>query len=186
MDGWRHPAVTQGDGPPAIFYRRAPESTSKISIKAPRVAWRRLETFHFPCTLFRDRAHIRNQGGSGVERMLSQTGDQGLAALLDRCRHKVLARRPRPLARAIFSCLLRRDASRQERRTYARSPKGGCTLAVGSRVHTYRRGGHRGPWRKAPPCRRRVVGSRARVSDVNRQIEFPSYVIMCEGGKVTP
>ena len=121
MDGWRHPAVTQGDGPPAVFYRRAPESTSKISIKAPRVAWCRLETFHFPCTLFQDRAHIRNQGGSGVERMLSQTGDQGLAALLDRCRHKVLARRPRPLAlaRAIFSCLLRRDASRQERRTYA-------------------------------------------------------------------
>ena len=115
MDGWRHPAVTQGDGPPAVFYRRAPESTSKISIKAPRVAWCRLETFHFPCTLFQDRAHIRNQGGSGVERMLSQTGDQGLAALLDRCRHKVLARRPRPLARAIFSCLLRRDASRQER-----------------------------------------------------------------------
>ena len=102
MDGWRHPAVTQGDGPPAVFYRRAPESTSKISIKAPRVAWRRLETFHFPCTLFQDQAHIRNQGGSGVERMLSQTGDQGLAALLERERdtNTVVASKCSPVDRA--------------------------------------------------------------------------------------
>ena len=177
MDGWRHPAVTQGDGPPAVFYRRAPESTSKISIKAPRVG-RVVSSRDFPLSLhsFSRSSHIRNQGGSGVERMLSQTGDQGLAALLDRCRHKVLARRPRPLARAIFSCLLRRDASRQERRTYAIA-KG--WVYVGSWLQsTYAYIQERRTPRSVeestavspPRCRL----ARARVSDVNHQIEFPA------------
>ena len=145
MDGWRHPAVTQGDLPPFFTVARQ-KAPPKYQLRrlASRGVVRRLSTFH--ALFLRIEPIFAFVTKVGVESMIPQMGDQELANLFERERHtnqKVPSAHPCPRSpHPYFHVYREGDASLQDRRTDGRDRQ---QVYVGSWLQSTNGRGHRGP-----------------------------------------